>query len=210
MVGRTGAKEEALEFFIFFIFFGGEAYVAAVALFICIIVQAGLWALERCFVCHSLAGPGIWGGAGEGGVWSLAFVMINIQADSHLEPRLALPGFGFIYIYVCISSSSFIIVMCFFLVFYAFALFHFFSFSSFSFCKQPALTHWPLFFNATQLLRACTRMSSRDLGRRRAACRGTRRFDQVQQRMARYMRLDGEMLEQRSGDGPLRLLENAG
>lgn len=117
MVGRTGAKEEALSFSFFFIFFGGEAYVAAVALFICIIVQAGLWALERCFVCHSLAGPGIWGGRrGGGGVWSLAFVMINIQADSHLEPRLALPGFVFIYIYVCISSSFFMIVMYFFFV----------------------------------------------------------------------------------------------
>lgn len=104
-----------------------------------------------------------------------------------------------VHIYICMYFFFFFYdcYVCFFLVFYAFALFHFFSFS-FSFCKQPALTHRPLFFNATQLLRACTRMSSRDLGRRRA-CRGTRRFDQVQQRMARYMRLDGEMLEQRSG-----------
>lgn len=33
------------------------------------------------------------------GIWGLAFLMINIQRDSHLEPRPALLRFGFIYIY---------------------------------------------------------------------------------------------------------------
>lgn len=105
---RMRAKEEVL---------GWEAYIAVVALFIYIIVQAGLWALERCFVCHSLQ-P--WGYGG------LAFPMINIQTDSHLEPRHALPGFGFLYIYIylfyylCIHFIFFFrsllpLSMCFFL-----------------------------------------------------------------------------------------------
>lgn len=76
------AKEEVL---------GWEAYTAVVALFISIIVQAGLWALERCFVCQTLQ-P--WGYGG------LAFPTINIQRDSHLEPRPALLRFGFIYLFL--------------------------------------------------------------------------------------------------------------
>lgn len=102
MVGRTGAKEEALEFFIFFIFFGGEAYVAAVALFICIIVQAGLWALERCFVCHSLAGPGIWGGAGVGGGEGLESRFRHDQYSGRLTSRAkARSARIWIHIYIC-------------------------------------------------------------------------------------------------------------
>lgn len=92
---RMRAKEEVL---------GWEAYIAVVALFIYIIVQAGLWALERCFVCHSLQ-P--WGYGG------LAFPMINIQTDSHLEPRHALPGFGFLYIYIFIYFIIYVFILFF-------------------------------------------------------------------------------------------------
>lgn len=94
---RMRAKEEVL---------GWEAYIAVVALFIYIIVQAGLWALEECFVCHSLQ-P--WGYGG------LAFPMINIQTDSHLESRPALPGFGFLYIYSI--YIFYYLCLCFFLSF---------------------------------------------------------------------------------------------
>lgn len=45
-------------------------------------------------MCHSLQ-P--WGYEG------LAFLVINIQTDSHLEPRPAVSGFGFIFIYLFIS-----------------------------------------------------------------------------------------------------------
>lgn len=85
---RMRAKEEVL---------GWEAYTAVVALFISIIVQAGLWALERCFVCQTLQ-P--WGYGG------LAFPTINIQRDSHLEPRPALLRFGFIYLFLFNFFSS--------------------------------------------------------------------------------------------------------
>lgn len=74
------AKEEVLVW---------EAYTPVVTLFISIIVQAGLLALERCFVCQ-LVQP--WGCRG------LAFPKINIKRDSHLEPRPVLLRFGFIYL----------------------------------------------------------------------------------------------------------------
>lgn len=96
MVGRTGAKEEALSFSFFFISFGGGGVRRRrrpLYLYNCTSWFMGF----REVLCVSFAGrPGDMGRAGGG--WSLAFVMINIQADSHLEPRLALPGFGFIYI----------------------------------------------------------------------------------------------------------------
>ena len=56
-------------------------------------------------MCHSLQPRGYRGG--------LAFPMINIQRDSHLEPRPALPGFGFIYIYFFFLFDFFSFVLFF-------------------------------------------------------------------------------------------------
>lgn len=79
---RTSAKEEAL---------GWEACTAVVACFICIIVRAGLWVLQGCFVCHS---PQPWGYQG------LAFPMINIQRFT--SRAKACSAWIWIYIYLFI------------------------------------------------------------------------------------------------------------
>lgn len=159
MVGRTGAKEEALSFFFcfFFIFFWGVRHRRRpLYLYNCKIWFMGF----REVLCVSFPGrPGDMGGV-CGGRGGLAFVMINIQADSHLEPRQALPGFGFIYIYkfkvFCILRARSV---------------HFFSL--FLHCKKPLLMHCPRFSTPPIFACArCTRTSSRDLGRR-GACRGT-------------------------------------
>lgn len=98
----------------------------------------------------------------EGREGGLAFVMINIQADSHLEPRLALHGFGFTHIYIIV-------------------VFGIYSLYPPLFCKQHVPMHCPLFSNATRLCICAFVLHSCDLGRR-GACRGTPRFDQVEQR----------------------------
>lgn len=79
-------------------------------------------------LCVSFPGrPGDMEREGRGG---LAFVMINIQADSHLEPRLSLPGFEFKYIYinvcVCVCVK---LLLTFFWYFMSFLCAFFFSFS---------------------------------------------------------------------------------
>lgn len=90
---RTSAKREAP---------GWEACTAVVARFICIIVQAGLWVLQGCFVCHS---PQPWGYQG------LAFPMINIQRFTSrakaccLDLDLYILIYTLFYIYLCIFFS---------------------------------------------------------------------------------------------------------
>lgn len=92
---RTSAKEKAL---------GWEACTAVVACFICIIVQAGLWVLQGCFVFHSLQ-P--WGYEG------LAFPMINIQRFTSRAKACS----AWIWIYM------YLFILVFFTFIYAFSLF---------------------------------------------------------------------------------------
>lgn len=66
---------------------GWEACTAVVACFISIIVQAGLWVLQGCFVCHSPEPPGYQG---------LAFPVINIQRFT----SRAKAGSAWIWIYI--------------------------------------------------------------------------------------------------------------
>lgn len=80
---------------------GWEACTGVVACFISVIVQAGLWVLQGCFVCHSLEPRGYQG---------LAFPMINIQRFTSRAKTCS----AWIWIYIYLFTLFFNLFMHFF------------------------------------------------------------------------------------------------